>query len=346
MSEAQMKPRAFDPMDYLRAQYDATTPALSYDATTPDEHRAWESRTRAKIIELLGGFPDEKSPLDPEIVETVEFDDYIRERVIFNTRPGMSIPTYLLLPKNRSGKIPGIVCLPGHGPGKDTIVGYTDEGEPRGEIGGYQNDFAIQAARKGYAALAIEQAAFGERNAVDERQSGCNVPTLNALMLGATMIGIRTWDAIRSLDYLLTRDEVDGDRIGVMGISGGGTTTLFSAATEPRFRAAFVSGYLCSFRHSIMDMHHCVDNFVPGIIQWAEMYDIAALIAPRALFAESGTLDSIFPIDAARNAVAKARRAWETLGVPEKIGHEVFEGEHQFHGVGGFEFFATHLKGA
>ena len=183
----------------------------------------------------------------------------------------MSISAYLLMPKERNGKIPGIVCLPGHGPGKNTIVGYTDDGMPRGDIGGYQNDFAIQAARRGYAALAIEQAAFGERNGQQPKQDGCHVPTVNALMLGLTMIGIRVWDARRALDYLVSRREVDADRIGVMGISGGGTTTLFSAAVEPRFRAAFVSGFLCTFRDSIMAMPHCVDNFVRGICPLVEI---------------------------------------------------------------------------
>jgi hypothetical protein len=74
------------------------------------------------------------------------------------------------------------------------------------------------------------------------------------------------------------------------------------------------------------------------------MYDVAALIAPRPLFAESGTNDGIFPVDAARFAVDRARRAWDVLGVPEQIGHEVFEGVHQFHGVGGFAFFEKWLK--
>jgi hypothetical protein len=346
MNDSGTLTRAFDPMVYLTDLYDQTEPVYAYRATTPDEHAEWERQFRAKLIELLGGFPINKAPLNAEIVETVEFDDYVRERVIFDSRSNMSIPAYLLMPKNRTGRIPAIVCLPGHGPGKDTIVGYNDDGTARSEIGGYQNDFAIQAVRKGYAALAVEQASFGERQGDDERQRGCKVSSVNALMLGITMIGIRTWDARRALDYLLTRDEVDGDRIGVMGISGGGTTTLFSAATEPRFRAAFASGYLCTFRDSIMAMDHCVDNFVPGIIRWGEMNDVASLIAPRPFFAESGTKDNIFPVEAATKAWTRAKRAWDVLGASDRIGHEVFEGQHQFHGVGGFAFFEKWLKNA
>lgn len=343
MLKPQTHARTFDPMVYLNARYDGTTPRYRYSARTADEHAIWERRLRRKLIELLGGFPKEKEPLAPEVVEIVEFPDYVRERVIFNTRPLLSVPAYLLLPRKRHGKLPAVVCLPGHGPGRNTIIGYDDSGAPRSELGGYQNDFAIQAVRHGYAALAIEQLAFGERSSADPKVQGCHVPTMNAQMLGLTMIGLRVWDARRALDYLQTRPEVDRDRIGVMGISGGGTTTLFSMAIEKRFKAAVVSGYLCSFRHSIMAMDHCVDNFVPGVIPYAEMYDIAALAAPRAFFAESGTRDSIFPVDAAKHAYQMARKAWQVLGAPERVGQEIFEGEHQFWGKGAFAFLKKWL---
>jgi len=343
MAKPRTRPRTFDPMAYLQAVYDSTTPKYRYSARTPQEHAVWERKLRRKLIELLGGFPTEKEPLAPEVVEVVEYPDYVRERVIVNTRPLMSVPAYLLLPKRRRGRIPGIVCLPGHGPGKNTIIGYDDNGYPRREIGGYQNDFAIQAVRHGYAALAVEQLAFGERNSADLKAQGCHVPTMNAQMLGLTMINLRVWDARRALDYLQTRNEVDAGRIGVMGISGGGTTTLFTMAIDKRFKAALVSGYLCTFRDSIMAMSHCVDNFIPGIVPYAEMYDIAALAAPRALFAENGTRDGIFPVDAAKYAYKNARKAWEVLGAPEKVEQEIFEGEHQFWGKGAFEFLRKWL---
>jgi hypothetical protein len=336
-------PRTFDPMSYLRAEYDSIEPEFSYVATDADQHQAWETAFRKKLVELLGGFPTEKVPLAPEVTERAEFPGYVRYRIVFNSRPLMSVPAYLLLPEKIEGRIPGIVCLPGHGPGKDTIVGFNDDGTPRPDIGGYQADFAIQAARKGYAALAMEQLAFGERNSPDEKTSGCQVPTVNAFMLGMTMIGLRVWDARCALDYLQTLPEVDPDRIGVMGISGGGTATLYTAAVETRFKAAVASGYLCTFRDSIMAMSHCVDNFVPGMIKAGEMHDVASLIAPRAFFAESGTEDSIFPVKAAKHAYERSRQAWEVLGAGERIGHEVFEGEHQFWGRKAFEFLAHNL---
>ena len=102
------------------------------------------------------------------------------------------------------------------------------------------------------------------------------------------MIGWRVYDVMRAIDWIGTRKELDAAHVGCMGISGGGTCTLFAAALDSRIRAAMVSGYLNTFRECIMSVSHCIDNYVPGILNWAEQYDVAGLIAPRPLFAESG----------------------------------------------------------
>ena len=87
-------------------------------------------------------------------------------------------------------------------------------------------------------------------------------------------------------------------------------------------------------------MDHCIDNYVPGVLNVVEMGDLAGIVAPRALFAESGTRDTIFPLPAFRKAVDRAREIYGAFGVPDQFGHEEFEGEHQFHGAGAF----AHLK--
>src|SRR4030095_10674283 len=127
-----------------------------------------------------------------------------------------------------------------------------------------------------------------------------------------------------------TRPALDSKRIGVTGISGGGTITVFSAALEPRIQAAFASGYLCTFRDSIFSIAHCIDNYVPGVLEWAEMYDIAGLIAPRPFFAESGTKDDIFPIDAFKESFANVKKVYTSFGADDRIDHEILEGEHSW----------------
>jgi hypothetical protein len=163
-------------------------------------------------------------------------------------------------------------------------------------------------------------------------------------MLGETMISWRVWDVMRTLDYITTRSELDSNRVGCMGISGGGTVTLFATALEPRIRVAMVSGYLNTFRDSIGSLAHCIDNYVPGILNWAEMHDIAGLIAPRPLFAESGEKDNIFPIKSSIESVNHVREIYGVFGAADRFDHEVFPADHSFWGKRGIPFVARHLS--
>ena len=104
-----------------------------------------------------------------------------------------------------------------------------------------------------------------------------------------------------------------------------------------------MSGYLNTFRDSIMSVSHCIDNYVPGILNWAENYDVAGLIAPRPLFSEGGDADPIFPVHATRESFAKVKRVYEVFGTPNNAEQEIFKGEHVFHGVRGLPFLVNAL---
>jgi dienelactone hydrolase len=328
--------------------YNHASRAMAFQASTSVEAEGWQHNLRAKLVELLGDFPGERCELLPRVTETREFPTYTRETVLFQSRPNMTVLGYLLLPKDFEAPGPTILCLHGHGRGVDDIVGIQEDGTMRTEYGEYQNDFALQCVDRGYAALAIEQFGFGHRrdDVACQRGAGnssCQPSSGAAFLLGQTMIGWRVYDAMRSLDYLSTRSEIDMNRIGVMGISGGGTTTFYSAAIDERFKAAVVSGYFNTFRDSILSINHCIDNYIPGVLKYAEMYDIAGLIAPRAMFVESGTEDTIFPIDATRFAFDRAQEIFRTFGAEDRLGLEVFEAAHSFHGVGAFQFLNQNL---
>ncbi len=135
------------------------------------------------------------------------------------------------------------------------------------------------------------------------------------------------------------------EEINLMGLNavGLGMATLFAAALEPRIRAALVSSYLNTFRECVMSVSHCVDNYIPGILNWAEMYDVAGLIAPRPLFVESGDKDDIFPIAASRESFLRLKKVYEVFGAGANTGQEVFEGPHRFSGKLGLPFLAGHL---
>jgi dienelactone hydrolase len=348
-TEGKLNATLFDPLEWARAQYKTSALQMTFRAANRKRAEEWQKKLRGKVIDLMGGFPAAKTPLNVVTVETREFDTYKREKVAFETRPGVMVLAYLMTPKKGSGPFAPMICLPGHGRGVDDIVGVDDKGRDRTNKDGYQHDFAIQAVEHGMAAVAIEQMAFGCRREKGARRRGlgnssCQPLAGAALLMGETMIGWRVWDIIRTVDWIETRKELDARRTGAMGISGGGQAVLWAAAVEPRIQVAYISGHLCTFLESVFSISHCIDNYVPGILEWAEMYDVAGLIAPRPLFVESGDRDDIFPVDAARESFAKVKRIYEVFGAAEMIEQEVFPGDHRFHGVRGLPFAARHLK--
>lgn len=336
-----------DPVLWTRQQYASAPLQLTFRANDRTQAEAWQKQLRAKLVELIGAFPV-PTPLKPRSIETRKLNGFVREMFVFESRPGVGVVAYLLTPVTNRRPFPVIICVPGHGRGVDDIVGIDEQGNERTDKPGYQHDFAIQVVEHGVAALAIEPMGFGHRRDPITEEKGplataCQPAAGSALLFGATMIGWRVWDVMRAIDWIETRPDLDASRVGCMGISGGGTCTLFSSALDTRIRAAFVSGYLNTFRDSIMSVSHCMDNYVPGILNWAENYDVAALIAPRPFFSEGGTRDPIFPIAATRESFSRVKKVYEVFGVPGAAQQEIFEGEHEFHGVQGLPFLVKSL---
>jgi dienelactone hydrolase len=346
--EGKVPAAAFDPVLFTKQLYDQAPLRMTYRAGNRKQAELWQKRLRGKVTELLGGFPAKPAPLEVQTLETKEYPGYRREKVVFQGRPGAYVLAYLLTPTKGKAPHPTMICVPGHGRGVDDIVGIDDKGADRTDKEGYQHDFAIQAVEHGMAAVAIEPMGFGCRRDPLTKKKGlgaaaCQPAAGAALLLGQTMIGWRVYDVMRTVDWIETRRELDAKRVGLMGISGGGTCTTFASALEPRIKAAMISGYLNTFRDSIVSLAHCIDNYVPGILNWAEMYDVAGLIAPRPLFVESGERDNIFPIAASKASFERVKKVYETFDAGALAEQETFDGEHSFWGKRGLPFLAKHL---
>lgn len=338
-----------DPVEWTRQRYKEAPLRLTFRSTNRKDAEAWQKQLRTKLTELVGGFPHAKGAPKATVEDKKELASFRRERFLFESRPGMNVAGYVLTPLEGRPPYPAVICIPGHGRGADDLVGIDEKGNERTVKVGYQFDYAIQAVGQGLAAVAIEPAGFGCRRDPIAKGKGpgtssCQPAAGAALLFGETMIGWRVYDVMRTIDWIGTRDDLDSNRIGCMGISGGGTNTLFASALDTRIQVAFVSGYLNTFRDSILSLSHCIDNYVPGILNWAEMYDVAGLIAPRPLFAESGTRDPIFPIEASKESVARVRRVYEVFGAGANVGHEIFEDKHVFYGKAGLPFLAKALR--
>lgn len=317
MPEPETSTSRFDSLAFTLARYREVKPRLACDPTARDdaEINAWMFMARAKLRELIGLLPEERVELEPVYGELARKDDYGRRALSFATRPDLSACGYLLVPDGAKAGGPAVLCVPGRGRGVDEIVGTDDDGKDRGHLDGHQQDFAVQCARQGYVTLAMEPLGFGRRRdpaamLQGAGRSSCQSAAGAALMLGETMIGWRTRDAMRALDLLASLPEVDPNRMAMLGISGGGTVTLYTAAAlDDQVKAAVLSGSFCTFKDSILSLPHCIDNYVPDISTWFEAADLAGLIAPRPLFIENGKADPIFPKGASLRRSRPPRRS-------------------------------------
>ncbi len=316
------------------------TPTLSFNAKDVKAAKAWQKKAVKAFEESLG--PAVPSvPFKVKVLEKVQLDGYTRQKLLINTGPGIQALAWFCVPDgvsaSRGKKLPAVIATPGHGVGAKDLVALDRNGNARPEGQGYQKDYALQAVRLGYPTIAVEPMGFGDRRDTamiegKSSESGCQAAFNVSLMLGYTLARIRVNDIQKSIDYLQGLSFVDADKIALMGISGGGQMTLWTTAVEPRIKAAVVSGYFNSFKHSVMAMHHCVCNFIPGVAQKLDMTDLAALIAPRPLLIEAGTKDDIFPIQATRDALVKIKKIYKTFGVPGNVEDDIFEADHQWSG--------------
>jgi dienelactone hydrolase len=307
-----------------------TQPALAYDGGPVD---LWQGRLRAVLKELLGQWPEEACDLNARSVWRREHELGSIEKIVFTAEPYADVPCYLCLPKGK-GPFPTFVCLQGHSGGNYNSIAVSQEDEETPiEVPG-DRDFGLVCLRRGVAALCIEQRSFGERTekVQEKRQDGCHEAAMHALMLGRTLAGERTYDVKRGIDYLATRPEVDMTRLGCMGNSGGGTITSYAAAMLPELRYAMPSCSFCTFRDSIMAIHHCSDNYIPRVLKYAEMADILGLFAPRKMVVVAGEQDEIFPISGVREAFADLKRIYQAAGAAENCRLVVGPEGHRFYG--------------
>jgi dienelactone hydrolase len=330
-----------DPREYVAQRLASIQPRFVWDVGAIKDPLAYQAAFRAALDETLASvLAWERAELGIESMGKEQLDGYTREEITFGTRPGLRAFAYLLVPDGLSDPAPAIIALPGHGVGVDGVVGIKTEP--------YHAEFAVQCVKHGYVTLALEQFSFGKRRDEQANQQGggassCVRDSMAALMLGECMTGWRVFDAMRAVDVLLSRPDVHPERIATMGISGGGLTSLFTAAVDTRIAACMVSGYFNTFRDSILGVDHCPDNYIPGMSQLCEMPDIAALIAPRPFFVEGGTQDTIFPRHALEHAIARAGNIYEGFAATDQFDHEIFEGGHVFHGNKAFTFLKDAL---
>ncbi|MCA1584931.1 MAG: dienelactone hydrolase family protein [Acidobacteria bacterium] len=259
--------------------------------------RRWKKAARGKLLDLLHYAPPACSPA-AETVERVDCGDYVREKVWFNTTPDLRVPAFVLAPKNAPKPAPAIVALHDHGAfflwGKEKLVAMPDENPAltdfrRQYYGG--RSIATELVRQGYVVVVIDMFYWGERRMLldddppdwRERPATLTRERVQALnsragrnkelvghtisAAGFTWPGVMFWDDVRTVDYLLTRPDVDPRRIGCVGLSMGALRSCHLAALDQRIQAAVVVGWMASFPAQLKQHVHPIGNVnvVPGL---------------------------------------------------------------------------------
>jgi len=295
-----------------------TTPLYRFQGTTRDDWQAWRAELSDRLWELLGvgerpWHPFDQAKLNAEMEERVPVDELWRELIWLYTEEDLRVPVYLLRPMKVKKPLPAIVVFPGHGTIEQTAV----------QQDSYQRANALTLARAGFVTLTMELRGFGRLGAIGHLQIDAA-----ARLVGRTWYGLLVQDGMRAIDYLLTRSEVDPGRIGATGIGAGGALAMYTAALDERVRVALVNSYLGKYIVTCLDEKHCPCNDIPGILSYAEMGDVASLIAPRPVMFVNGRRDPATS-HAARESFAVVRQMYRLLGVsrravllePEEMGH-------------------------
>ena len=331
---------AFAAFDTYSEYMKTVRPQLRY---MPEEDpHTWQERARAKLREILG-VPASCEVSAINVEWTHEQKDHTETRFTFTSEPGADVVCHLLMPKkDKLESMPLAICVQGHSTGMHISLGRAKFEGDREDIEDGDRDFARQALRRGFAALALEQRAFGERGAKEDGTPNCRQSAMAALLMGRTLIGDRCLDVSRAIDAVESNfPEIDTSRIAMMGNSGGGTTTIYAAALDTRIMAAMPSCALCGYYASIGAMEHCFCNYVPGIMNWFDMGDIAALIAPRPLIVVNGATDVSFPLPSAVEQVKIASRLYNRMGAGDKLRHVIGPEGHRFYAALAWPEFAS-----
>jgi cephalosporin-C deacetylase-like acetyl esterase len=282
---------------------------------------ARQNWVRAKILELIGGLPEYAGPLNARITGRVERPGYFIEKVIFESLPQYFVTANLYRPRG-AGRYPGILLPLGHW--------------SEGKIAVQQ--IAANLALKGFVVLAYDPVGQGERQQAYDRRTRTSLgggatdqhilAGAQSLLAGASFARYRIWDAKRALDYLVSRPEVDAERIGCTGCSGGGTVTTYISALDPRIKVAVPACYINTFRLLFAgptgDSEQSIPNFLAAGL---DLTDYVESFAPKPWLILS-TADDFFPLEGAARAYEEASNWYGIYGAKDKIAWTVGPGGH------------------
>jgi cephalosporin-C deacetylase-like acetyl esterase len=304
-------------MEALVRQARAITDAAAAELGSRERWERVRERRREELREMLGLLPwPERTPLNVQITGKLDKGAYIIEKIAFESLPKIYVTANLYIPKQRQGRLPAVVYVCGHS--------YS----PYGDKTKYQRH-GISLAKNGYVAFLLDSIQIAETFAL--HHGVLNQEMYDWYARGYTPAGVEVWNAMRAIDYLETRPEVDPERIGMTGRSGGAAMTWFTAAVDPRVKVAVpvmgISTYAANVAENTQ-RHHCDCMFAINFHRH-DMLHQGALIAPRPLLMMHGSKDALFPVAGYEEFERRIGALYRSYGRESDFRNVVVETGHQ-----------------
>ncbi|MDP1799538.1 MAG: alpha/beta hydrolase family protein [Planctomycetaceae bacterium] len=273
---------------------------------------------RDRLLQCLGGDWPASPPLNVRMRETIQREGFTVHSIFYDAEPNDSIPAMLLIPDGVTPEKPAPAVAVWHQHNGEWHLGKS---EPAGLAGNPMHHTGAALAKQGYVVLCPDAQCFEERRSPHLKNGDYErFEFLRSVIAGKCMAWKNILDMRRSIDFLVSRKEVQADKIGCYGHSMGSTHTWLVGPWEPRIKCLVGNCCLPTYA-GIHKAHllHCFPNFIPGLGQYGDTPDIAALIAPRPLLLNFGDQDRGSPIDEVRAAIPIIQRAYDSMHAGDKF---------------------------
>jgi hypothetical protein len=282
-----------------------------------------KEKQRKELADTLKLIQDKLS--DVAVIEEKNMGSYVQRYLRFRWQ-GYPSEAYLLVPHKVQDKMPVILALPGHNATKEEVIGKIPSR--------FGVDYGQRLVKAGFCVF-VPDIPFSDNMRVEDQVA------LNLIMTGTCLTGMRIAYLRDIIEYLFSLSFIDPERLGCVGWSMGGALTLYLAAVDTRVKVVSISSYFGTYKGIFITRRHTTDNYIPGILTFGEMADVACLIAPRPLFIEGGDRDPEFPKEAFMKGIGDLKICYK--GHEERLTWQLLQGSHRFVGKGIEDWFKRWL---
>jgi dienelactone hydrolase len=349
-----MLERNFSPTKMFCEYAKKFKPEYTFTGNDKQYFENWKAGALPEVLDTLGDFPP-GTDLNPFLTAEWEHDGLVKQRWFIDVAENISATLLINRPADldMSKKTPAILCCHGHGQfGKEPVMGNDSSDLLRADIKQMNYNYGHQMAKAGFVTYAIDWIGFGERNDSQKpnfnnaagNRDWCNLYYLNATMLGMTSLSINVAHGKAATDFVSSLDYVDPEKLATMGLSGGGTMTLWMSLCDKRFKATEIICYSNLWEDfGFRDYNYCGMQVAPKLYKLVNLPELQGLLAPAPLLIDIGAYDSCFKVDSSMACYKRLEKIYKAAGAAENLELDLSPTEHAWGGNKSMEFFSKHL---